>query len=60
MNSIGPVVTLLALLAVGMAAVFLFLWLRDARRSENVAEDGERLDTDPSTTPHHDNPADRR
>lgn len=60
MNSIGPVVTLLALLAVGMAAVFLFLWLRDARRSEKVAEDSERQDTDPSTNPHRDNPADRR
>jgi hypothetical protein len=38
-------------LAVVMIAVFAFLWSRDKNRSNSVADDPARFDTD--TTPHN-------
>ena len=57
MDALGMTI-LLGILVVLMLVGFMAAWRRDAKRSEKVADNPERLDTD-SQGPH-DNPADRR
>jgi hypothetical protein len=47
MDATGMAV-LIGVLAVIMVAAFLVVWLRDRNRSQDVTDDAERLDTDPS------------
>ena len=44
-------VVLLAVLVVALLGGFFIAWTRDKKRSEVVADDPERLDTD-TTSPH--------
>lgn len=46
MSSGAMVAILIGILAVVMVVVFLTVWGRDKRRSEKVADNPERLDTD--------------
>ena len=46
MSSAGAVAILVGILAVVMVVVFLTVWGRDKRRSEKVADNPERLNTD--------------
>ena len=49
---------LIGILVVLLLVGFMAAWRRDAKRSEKVADNPERLHTDPNGS--HDNPADRR
>ncbi len=51
MGSFASMAILVGVLAVIMVGVFVFLWSRDKGRSDSVAEDSARLDTDPA--PHN-------
>jgi hypothetical protein len=49
----GPMVVLVIVLAVILVGGFLVVWMRDKNRSQAVAEDSGRFDSDPSE--HYDN-----
>jgi hypothetical protein len=52
MGSATAMAVLVGILAVILVGAFLIVWMRDKNRSQEVAEDPERLDTDP-TRPNH-------
>jgi preprotein translocase subunit YajC len=49
MNSAGAVAVLVIVLAVVMVGMFMTIWSRDQKRSQKVADNNERLDTDNSS-----------
>jgi hypothetical protein len=51
MGSFASMAIVVGVLAVVLIAVFVFLWSRDKNRSDSVADDPARMDTD--TTPHN-------
>ena len=51
MGSFAAMAIVVGVLAVVMIAAFAFLWTRDKDRSNSVADDPERLDTD--SAPHN-------
>ncbi len=46
MNSFAIMAVLIVVVAVILIGVFIALWTRDKSRSDEVADDGTRLDTD--------------
>lgn len=58
MDATGMAV-LLGVIAVAMVVGFMAVWLRDAKRSEKVADNPERLDTEAPIDTHN-NPASGR
>jgi hypothetical protein len=57
MDATGMVI-LIGILVVLLLVGFMAAWRRDAKRSEKVADNPERIDPDPHGT--HNDPADRR
>lgn len=57
MGEAGGMVIWIGIMAVLLIGGFLIFWLRDAKRSEKVADNPERLEQDPGG---NDNPVDRR
>jgi hypothetical protein len=51
MGSFAAMAIVVGVLAVVMIGVFMFLWTRDRNRSNSVAGDPERFDTD--SAPHN-------
>jgi hypothetical protein len=51
MGSFATMAFVFGLVAVLLIAGFMFMWTRDKNRSDKVADDSGRLDTDP--TPHN-------
>ncbi|HET6562317.1 MAG TPA: hypothetical protein VFG72_10615 [Marmoricola sp.] len=50
MGSFATMAFVFGIVAVLLIGVFMFLWTRDKGRSNDVADNPERLDTEP--TPH--------
>jgi hypothetical protein len=48
MDSVTAMAVLIGILAVVLVGGFIAVWMRDKGRSNEVADDAGRLDTDPS------------